>query len=204
MPSAAVLLSYAAACLVIIIVPGPSVTIIVANALRHGTRAGLSSVLGTQIGLATVIGILALGLSAVVSAMGGLFEVLRYAGAAYLVWLGIRMWRSDGRPGTARAAPLPRGSFVLQSFLVVWSNPKVLFFFGAFIPQFIDPAGNAAAQTLLFGLIFMAVAATFDSLYALAAGGAGGWLTRTRVRLVERISGTCLVGGGLWLAFARR
>src|SRR5690554_6207570 len=92
----AALISYIAACFVIVIVPGPSVTVVIANSIRHGTRAGLLNVLGTQIGLILMIGVLAFGLSAAVSAMGSLFEVLRLVGAAYLIWLGIRMWRSDG------------------------------------------------------------------------------------------------------------
>jgi threonine/homoserine/homoserine lactone efflux protein len=96
------------------------------------------------------------------------------------------------------------GSFVLQGFIVIWSNPKALLFFGAFIPQFIDPAQGAAWQTVVLGLVFMAVATVFDSVYAFAAGGAGGWLSRERIKLTERISGTFLIGGGLWLAFARR
>jgi threonine/homoserine/homoserine lactone efflux protein len=198
------LLPFALACFVIVIVPGPSVTVIIANSMRHGTRAGLLNVLGTQIGVASMIGVLALGLSAVVALMGSLFDVLRLIGAAYLIWLGVKMWMSGGRLGTAEATARPGGSFVLQGFIVIWSNPKALLFFGAFLPQFIDPAGNPVTQTALLGFIFMAVATVFDSLYAFAAAGAGAWLSRERVRLVERISGTFLIGGGLWLAFTRR
>ena len=200
----ALLLSYTLACFLIVIVPGPTVTVIVANSLRHGARAGLLNILGTQMGLVVMMAILAVGMSAVVSGMGSLFEVLRLVGAAYLIWLGVRMWRSDGTLGTKEAAARPMGSFVVQGFIVIWSNPKALLFFGAFIPQFIDPAGSAAVQTILLGGIFMAVATIFDGLYALAPGGAGGWLSRERVRLTERISGTFLIGGGLWLALARR
>lgn len=204
-PEYAALASYVVACFAIVIVPGPSVTVIVANAMRHGARAGLLNVLGTQIGLVSMIGVLAFGMAAVVSAMGSIFEILRFLGAAYLVWLGIRMWHSDGRLVDGKAANLPASrSFVLQGFIVIWSNPKALLFFGAFIPQFVDPAGDAVRQTLLLGAVFMAVATVFDSLYALAAGGAGARLTRARVRLAERISGTCLIGGGLWLALSRR
>ncbi|MEX0953588.1 MAG: LysE family translocator [Rhizobiaceae bacterium] len=198
------LLPFALACFVIVVVPGPSVTVIIANSMRHGTRAGLLNVLGTQIGIATMIAVLALGLSAVVALMGSLFDVLRLIGAAYLVWLGVRMWMSGGRLGKSEATARPGGSFVLQGFIVVWSNPKALLFFGAFLPQFIDPAGSAAWQTVGLGLVFMAVATVFDSIYAVAAGGTGAWLSRERVRLVERISGTFLIGGGLWLAFTRR
>lgn len=204
MPDHAALISYIVACFVIVIVPGPSVTVIIANSMRHGARAGLLNVLGTQIGLVLMIAVLAFGLAAAVSAMGSLFEVLRLVGAAYLIWLGIRMWRSDGTLAGADALPRARRSFVLQGFIVIWSNPKALLFFGAFIPQFVDPAGDPVWQTLALGGIFMATATVCDSLYAFAAGGAGAKLTRARVRLAERISGTCLVGGGLWLALSRR
>ena len=87
---------------------------------------------------------------------------------------------------------------------MILSNPKALFFFGAFIPQFIDPAGNALTQTLILGATFMAVATILDGGYALLAGRAGRWLSRTRVRALEIGSGACLVAGGVWLALTRR
>lgn len=198
------LLSFIVACIIIVIVPGPTVTVIIANSMKRGAKAGLLNVLGTQLGLLSMIAVLALGLSAVVSGMGTAFEVLRLLGAAYLIWLGIKLWRSNGDLGAAEPGSRPMGSFVLQGFIVIWSNPKALLFFGAFIPQFIDPAGSAASQTVFLGLIFMAVATVFDGLYALAAGGTGAWLSRERIRMTERIAGTFLIGGGLWLAFARR
>ncbi len=204
MPDTAALLSYLLACFVIVIVPGPSVTVIIANSMKHGTRAGLLNVLGTQLGIVTMIGILAVGFSAVIAGMGSVFEVLRLVGAAYLIWLGIKMWRSDGTLGSRETVARPGGSFVLQGFIVLWSNPKALLFFGALIPQFMNPEGSAALQIVVLGFIFIAVASVCDSAYAFAAGGAGSWLSRERVRLTERISGTFLIGGGLWLAFSRR
>jgi len=87
---------------------------------------------------------------------------------------------------------------------VLLSNPKVFLFFGAFIPQFIDPAGDPLAQTLVLGATFMVVATVLDSGYALAAGRAGGLLSRGNVRLLERVSGSCLIGGGIWLALTKR
>ena len=87
--------------------------------------------------------------------------------------------------------------------MVILSNPKVLFFFGAFLPQFISPEGNAGLQTLFFGLIFMVLATFLDSLYALAAGRAGQLLTKRNVRAVEVAGGSMMVGGGLWLALSR-
>lgn len=204
MISATALVSYILACIIIVIVPGPTVTLIIGNSLRHGSRAGLLNVVGTQIGLMTMIGVLAFGFSAAVAAMSGAFEVLRLLGAAYLVWLGIRLWRSNGKPEGNGERVRPLGSFLLQGFIVIWSNPKALLFFGAFIPQFIDPAGNTAFQIAILGLIFMAVATVFDGLYAIATGKLRGWLSSGRIRIAERIAGAFLVTGGLWLAFGRR
>ena len=205
MPTTAALVSYVLASILIVIVPGPTVTVIIGNSLKHGVRAGLMNVVGTQVGLATMIAVLVLGFSAIVAAMGGAFDILRLVGAAYLVWLGLQMWRSDGSLGqTDVARSRPGGSFLLQGFIVIWSNPKALLFFGAFIPQFVAPEGNATLQIAILGIIFMIVGAVFDGLYAIAAGGARGLLSRKRIRLTERIAGSCLIGGGLWLALARR
>lgn len=200
-----ILLTYAAACIAVVSVPGPTVTVIIANSLRHGARAGFLNIAGTQLGLLMMLAILAVGLSTIVQHMAWVFDVLRLIGAAYLVWLGIKLWRSGGGAATAltqTSSTRPSSSFVWQGLLVIWSNPKALLFFGAFIPQFVNPEGSALAQTLLFGLIFMAVATLLDGVYAIAAGRAGCWMTRGRMRLLERISGSFLIGGGLWLALS--
>ena len=209
MLSIEILLTYAAACVAVIIVPGPSVTVIIANSMRYGTRAGLWTDGGTQAGLATMLIVLAAGLSTIINHMGWLFDWLRLLGAAYLIWLGIKLWRGGGAATSSTLAEEPgrNGSgkrFFWQGFIVLWSNPKALLFFGAFIPQFIDPAGSALVQTLLLGLIFIIVAALLDTSYAIAAGRAGRLLTAKRMRLMERISGSLLIGGGLWLALSRR
>jgi threonine/homoserine/homoserine lactone efflux protein len=198
------LLAIAIASFVIVIVPGPTVTVIIANSLRDGARAGLLNVAGTQAGLVPMVLIVALGLNTVVALMADWFFWIKLAGAAYLVWLGYRLWRSDGSIGDVTQVQRPPLGYFWQGFLVIWSNPKALLFFGAFLPQFIDPAGNAFVQMVSGGLIFMAVATVFDSIYALLAGRAGRLLTRGRIRLVERISGTLLIGGGLWMASLRR
>ncbi len=197
-------LAYVLACIIVVIVPGPTVTVIIANSLRQGARAGLMNVAGTQAGLAIMLAVLAFGLQFVVENLGHVFEWVRLAGAAYLVWLGIKMLRSDGSLGGAGERIKPGNSLFWQGFLVILSNPKALLFFGAFIPQFIDPAGDALAQTLLLGATFMLVATLFDGAYALAAGGAKGLLARKNVRRIEVASGSLLIGGGLWLALQRR
>ncbi len=198
------LLPFIAACIAIVIVPGPSVTVIIANSLRHGTRAGLSNVLGTQFGLMVMLAVLAAGLSTIVDHMGTVFDWLRLLGAAYLIWLGIKLWRSDGQISADGTQTPRQKNFFWQGLLVIWSNPKALLFFGAFIPQFVDPNGDTLIQTLMLGSIFMITATVLDSGYALAAGRAGHWLTGNKVRCLERISGSFLIGGGLWLALSRR
>lgn len=196
-------LTYLAACIAIVIVPGPTVTVIIANSIRHGARAGLLNVAGTQLGMAFYLLILAFGLASVMAIIGEWFNVIRLIGAVYLIWLGIKLWMSKGDISAKDVKPV-KGGFFLQGLFVVLTNPKVLLFFGAFLPQFIDPAGNYPAQIAVLGATFILVALVLDSGYAFMSGGVGAWLSRKRVRLLERISGTFLIGGGIWLALVRR
>jgi threonine/homoserine/homoserine lactone efflux protein len=197
-------LAYLLACFVITIIPGPTVTLIVANSLAHGARAGLLNVAGTQLGLGLMMLVLIVGLSSIIATMGVWFDWLRFAGAAYLIWLGWKLLRSSGALEQPEGAPPPpRGGFVMQGFLVLLGNPKALLWFGAFIPQFVDPTTNYVSQVVLLGLTAMAAAAISDGAYAVLAGGARKALSRSRVRLVSRIGGICLIGGGAWLALTR-
>jgi threonine/homoserine/homoserine lactone efflux protein len=195
--------AYLLACIVVVIVPGPSVTLVVANSLRHGTRAGLLNVAGTLLGIAVIIAVVGIGLTSTIEAMGHWFDWLRLVGAAYLVWIGWRMLRTDGGTEGSASAKEPRGGFFAQGLLVSLSNPKTLVFFGAFLPQFLDPTGNHASQIVIMGVTALAVAAVSDSAYALLSGRAGRLLDRHRVRLISRLSGGFLIGGGVWLALSR-
>jgi threonine/homoserine/homoserine lactone efflux protein len=196
-------LAYMLACVLITLVPGPTVTVIVANSLAHGTRAGLLNVAGTQAGLALMMLTLIVGLSSVIGAMGWLFDWLRIAGALYLAWLGWKLIRHPDVAIASKGGSIPRGGFFMQGLLVLLANPKALLWFGAFIPQFVDPKGNYVAQIALLGLTAMAIAALTDGAYAVLAGRAGAFASRTKIRIVSRISGMCLIGGGLWLALTR-
>lgn len=197
-----VYVAYVVTCFVIAIVPGPTVTVIVANSLAHGARAGLLNVAGTQLGLGLMMAILVVGLSSVIAAMGWLFDWLRIAGAIYLAWLGYKLLRSDASFDD-RSNAIPKGGFLLQGFLVIMANPKALLWFGAFIPQFVDPKGNYVAQIIVLGLTAMFVALVSDGAYAVLTGRAGSWLSKKRIKLVARLSGAFLVGGGVWLALTR-
>ena len=195
-------LTFLAACVILVIVPGPTVTLIIANSLRHGRRAGLLNVAGTQVGLALTVGVVLAGLASLIAAMGEWFTVVRLAGAAYLVWLGYKLLIAKGDE-TTNDARAPRGGFFLQGLAVALSNPKTLLFFGAFFPQFMDPARSFTVQVLIMGATARGVAAISDSAYALLASRAGAVLSHRRQRIISRASGTVLIGGGLWLALAR-
>jgi homoserine/homoserine lactone efflux protein len=195
--------AYLAACLIIVLVPGPTITLVIATGMRHGTRAALLNVAGTQLGLAVMIAIVGIGLTSLIESMSHWFEWVRLIGVAYLIWMGVQMFRSSGKVDASGAPLVPRGGFFLQGFLVAVSNPKTLIFFGAFFPQFIDPAGKYPLQIVVMGVTAMVFAAGMDGSYALLAGRAARMLTASRVKLMSRISGGFLVGGGLWLVFSR-
>lgn len=199
-------LTFLAACVAVVIVPGPTVTVIIANSLRSGTTAGLAIVAGTQLGLWLTLIILAFGLSAVIAVVGEAFIWIKLIGAAYLVWLGISLWRAGGSFGQVESAReiTTFSKMFLQGFLVVLANPKSLFFVGVFIPQFVDPQKDPLLQTLILGGTFMGVATIIDSGYAFLAGGAGQMLTKTRIKIVQRISGSLLILGGVWMALQKR
>ena len=197
-------LAFVAACIALALLPGPIVTMVVANGLRYGTRAALINILGAQAGLAIVIGIVAVGLASLMATMGYWFDWVRFAGAAYLVWLGVRLIRSPVQGVAADMPPSPpRGGFFLQGFLVLLSNPKVLVFFGAFIQQFVDMNQDHVPQVALLGLTFMVIAGMTDAGYALLAGRVRLFFSARRTRLLSRVSGGFMIGGGIWLALVR-
>src|SRR6201993_1640741 len=197
-------LAFVAACIALALLPGPVVTLVIANGLRYGTRSALTNIAGVQAGLAIVIGIVAVGLTSLMATMGYWFDWVRFAGAAYLVWLGIKLIRSPVEGIDADAPPPPpRGGFFLQGFLVALSNPKLLVFFGAFIPQFVDMNQPHLPQVAILGVTFMIVAGLTDGTYALLAGRVRSFFSARRTRLLSRASGGLMIGGGVWLALTR-
>jgi homoserine/homoserine lactone efflux protein len=200
-----ILLPYVAACVLFSLVPGPSVAIVLANSLAGGTRAGAFTILGTQVAMLSMVTIVALGLQAVMALVSEAFEIIKLVGAAYLIWIGWKMFTSSGKLEMAAAGEkLPHGRYVWQGALVNWSNPKTLLFLGAFLPQFIDLSRPAFGQIMVLGFIVMVVATLTDLFYAVIAGRARQLLTVARVRLMNRVSGVVLMLGGVWLALQRR
>nr|WP_295885891.1 LysE family translocator [uncultured Devosia sp.] len=204
MIDAAIILPYVLACLLFAVIPGPSVSIVIANSLAGGTRAGLFTILGTALSMISMVFIVAVGLEAVMTLVSGAFEIIKLAGAAYLVWIGWKMFRSNGQLAMADGDRLPVGRYIWQGALTNWSNPKTLLFLSAFLPQFVDLTRPAFGQIMTLGLICLAVAAMSDSVYALAAGRARHLLSVARVRMLNRVSGVILMVGGVWLALQKR
>jgi len=197
-------LAFVAACYALALLPGPIVTLVIANGLRHGTKAALVNIAGAQLGLTIVIGAVAIGLTTLMATMGYWFDWVRFAGAAYLVWLGVKLVRSPVEGLKIDGPPTPpRGGFFLQGLVVLLSNPKVMVFFGAFIPQFVDMSRDHFPQVALLGATFMVASITTDSIYALLAGRARLFFSEGRARTLSRVSGGFMIGGGIWLALIR-
>lgn len=197
---------FAGAAIALLVVPGPSVLYIVTRSMDQGHRAGLISVAGIHIGTVGHVAAGAVGLSAVVASSATAFNVIKYAGAAYLVTLGVvrlvrRAPETLDQPSRSRT---DRQIFV-QGVFVNLLNPKTALFFLAFLPQFVDPArGSVAVQTIVLGCVFIALGLCSDTAYALLAGSAGSWLRRsTNIAKMQRwVAGSVYVGLGLTAASA--
>ena len=200
-------LAYCLAVAILVLIPGPVVTLVVANSLSQGSRSGLATVAGASIGNAILLGATAIGLVAFFALMSEIFEVVRWAGALYLIWLGIRAWQANGGQGLAVATAAKKTSraVFVQGFLIAITNPKAIIFYNAFLPQFVDSHLPAGPQLLAMIATMIVMALLSDGAYALLAGRARGWFTSPgRRRLQGRITGTLLIGLGCGLLFARR
>jgi threonine/homoserine/homoserine lactone efflux protein len=197
------LLAFVAAVTLLMLIPGPNVALIVANSVAWGPRYGLLTVLGTSSAMVVQLALAALGMTQLLGALGGWFELLRWAGVAYLLWLGVAQWRAPPTDLT-RTAPQPKSARRIYSraLLVSLTNPKTLLFTSAFFSQFIDPARPAGPQVALLSAVFLILALAVDGTWAVLAGRARFLLAR-HGRLRNRISGSLLVGAGLGLALAR-
>ncbi|MHB1134528.1 MAG: LysE family translocator [Chloroflexota bacterium] len=169
---------FVAAALALLITPGPAVLYIVARSIDQGRRAGLASVLGIEVGSLCQVMAAGLGLSALLVSSAAAFTAVKYLGAAYLIFLGVRRLREKDLEQQALAPPPePLSRVVAQGVLVQVFNPKTALFFLAFLPQFVDPSkGQMGPQFLQLGAVWLALATCSDGLYALLAGSASHWL----------------------------
>ena len=197
-------LAFVLAVTVLMLIPGPNVALIVANSVTYGFRYGLLTVAGTSSAMVVQLGLTVLGMTELLGTLGAWFEWIRWIGVAYLIYLGVTQWRAPPM-NLADTAPEPKSARAMftRALLVSLTNPKTLFFYGAFFPQFVVTSHRAGAQIAVLSATFLMLAILLDSCWALTAGRARGLLAM-HGRLRNRISGGLLVGAGIGLAFARK
>jgi threonine/homoserine/homoserine lactone efflux protein len=203
MPDGSTLLLFVGASLALLAIPGPAVIYVVTRSIEHGRTAGMVSMLGVETGTFAYALAAAAGLSGLIAASVTAFTVVKYAGAAYLIYLGVRKLLERDQPQDASLTG--RSRLFLNGTLVQLLNPKIAIFFVAFLPQFVDSArGPVAAQILVLGTIFTVLAVLSDGAYVLLAGALSGWLRtgrRARSRLAK-LSGGVYIGLGLTAALS--
>jgi homoserine/homoserine lactone efflux protein len=205
--STQVLLAFMAACVLLALTPGPNMALMIANTLRHGLRGGLVTLAGTTTGLALLVVAAVAGMTSIMVFMSTWFDAVRWAGALYLVYLGARqLWQLRGRSAQTGfdAPPVRRGNWYLQGLVVSLSNPKVILFLGAFLPQFVDIEGDRVAQLTVLAVLFVIVLAAVDVGTTFAVARARSTLEASRLRLLDGAAGVFLILGGLALAMMRR
>jgi threonine/homoserine/homoserine lactone efflux protein len=208
MPSLTTLLFFGAASLVLLVVPGPAVLYIVTRSISQGRHAGLVSVLGVHVGSIVHVAAAAAGLSALLASSATAFAIVKYLGAAYLLWLGVQKLRRRPEPARVEEAPpVPPRRLFVEGIVVNVLNPKTAIFFLAFLPQFVHPdRGPVALQIVMFGLCFILLGIVSDGTYALLAGALAGRIRRTARarRRLDRASGVVYLGLGAGAALASR
>jgi len=204
------LLAFALISFVLIIVPGPNVLFVISRSLMLGRAAGVGTAAGGQIGVYLQVVAVAFGVGALVERSVAIFTVIKLGGAAYLVYLGVQAIRHRGSLREAlevAAQPRSLGRILWDGIAVGATNPKVIVFFAAVLPQFVNrSAGHVQVQMLLLGSVFLAIAVVCDSGWALAAGTARGWLARSprRLEMIGGAGGLAMIGIGASLALTGR
>jgi len=209
MTSTGQLLTFALASFLIIVIPGPSVLFVVGRALAYGRRAALASAVGNDAGTFVLATAVALGIGSLVERSLVIFTAMKLAGAAYLVFLGVRAFLQRGAHGPLEDGTASRGGWRagLDGFLVGVTNPKTVVFLAAVLPQFADPSrGHLAVQMFILGVVFTLIALTSDAVWSLTAGTARAWFSRSpqRLRIVGGAGGLAMIGLGIGVAVTGR
>ncbi len=204
------LLAFMVVAAVLILVPGPSVLFVVTRSLTLGRKAGIATVVGNTAGVYVQVFLVAIGVGAIVQESIAVFTVIKFAGALYLVYLGVQAFRKRGSLAAALNAPVAARDLrriFADAFIVGIANPKVIVFFVAVLPQFVDrSAGSVGVQLVTLGAVFCAIALVCDSMWALAAGAARDWLVRSpqRIAAIGGTGGLVMIGLGAGLAVTGR
>jgi homoserine/homoserine lactone efflux protein len=198
-------LGFLAASILIAVTPGPGAVISISTGMRRGYWAALTAILGLQAAILLHLVIVALGLGALLAASETAFSVVKFVGAGYLVWLGMKKWRAPVVPVDANVPTIRRKGLFLQGMLVNLTNPKAIIFVGALVPQFVNPALPQVPQYLLIAATLCLTDMTVMSGYALAGSHLGRWLhDPTTIRLQNRAFGGLFVSAGALLAISSR
>jgi threonine/homoserine/homoserine lactone efflux protein len=192
-------LAFTAATIVLLIIPGPTILLVVSYALGQGWRSALPIALGVALGDFTAMTLSLLGVGALLSSSAAVFTVLKWMGAAYLVYLGVKLWRAGGSLKVeARGADASAARMLAHAWLVTALNPKSITFFVAFLPQFLDPLGDFFTQMIVFEATFLVLAFSNALGYALVASRARLIVrTHAALRILNRIGGSLLIGAGV-------
>lgn len=201
--------AFVAASAILLAIPGPTILLVISYALGHGRKVAGASVAGVALGDFTAMTASMLGLGALLATSATIFTVLKWVGAAYLIYLGIKLWRApvsgelpEGAEPTSRERPL---KIFLHTYIVTALNPKSIVFFVAFLPQFLDLERPLFTQMAIFETTFLVLATLNAALYAVMASAARNTIRKPKVqRIVNRSGGTLLVGAGLLTAGLRR
>jgi threonine/homoserine/homoserine lactone efflux protein len=192
------LLYFIIASFLVVIVPGPTVSLIIVNSLKFGVKAGLLNILGTQIGVLILILLLALGFEFISPFIDQIIKTVRILGAIYLIILGIITFNSKINLNNNQSEKYNK-RFILQGLIVILTNPKIFLFLGSFLPQFISLEHSISFQIIYFGLLFVLVATIFDSCYALIFGKFRNLIAQKYLKILNLIGSAILVLVGIWL-----
>jgi threonine/homoserine/homoserine lactone efflux protein len=200
-----VYLAFVVATTIMIALPGPSVLLTVAHSISFGWQHALSTVAGATVGIAVQLLVAAIGLTSLLNVVAEAFEWLRWGGAAYLVYLGVKQWRSASEPLEVDTSTVSKSNLFVQGLVITIPNPKSLIFIAAFLPQFIDAARPLGLQFSFIVPTFLVITFTVTSLWALIAGKVSGFLQSQRAfQSVLRTAGGLMIIAGASLAVARR
>jgi homoserine/homoserine lactone efflux protein len=203
--SLALWLGFLLAAILIAVTPGPGAVLSMSTSMRYGYWSALTAILGLQAAILVHLAIVAIGFGALLAASETGFSVVKFIGAAYLIWLGVQKWRSPPLPVDAETLLIRRRGLFLQGLLINLTNPKAIIFIGALVPQFIDPGRSQVEQYLLIAATLCLTDIVVMSAYALAAGRLGSWLHDPKaIRLQNRAFGGLFISAGTLLALSSR
>ncbi len=192
------LLYFIIASFLVVIVPGPTVSLIIANSLNSGVKAGLLNILGTQFGVLILIFLLAIGFEFISPFVDQIIKIVRVFGAIYLIILGIIAFLTKIDLKNIQSEKYDK-KFIIQGFVVILTNPKIFLFLGSFLPQFISLEHSVSHQIIYFGLLFIIIATIFDSCYALIFGNFRNLIANKYLKILNVIGGMILILVGFWL-----